>query len=99
MTERPDPLVIAVTIEDREDGGVRVYSRDLRGLHLAGSNAETVWEMIAPAITTLLERNHNLKVACVRPSKSPEEAFSELPNDVHMHVEHEKRFVIELEAA
>ncbi len=53
--------------------------------------------MIAPAITSLLERNHGVKVASVRPSKTPEEAFKALPHDVDMHIE--RQFVIELEAA
>lgn len=94
---RQDPIVVGVTIEERADGGIRVSSRDLRGLHLSGADRDHVWCMIAPAITSLLERNHGFKVASVRPSKTPEEAFQALPHVVDMHVE--RQFVIELEAA
>lgn len=94
---RQNPIVVGVTIEERSDGGIRVSSRDLRGLHLSGLDRDHVWCMIAPAITSLLERNHGVKVASVRPSKTPEEAFKALPHDVDMHIE--RQFVIELEAA
>lgn len=102
--ERLNPLVIAVTIEDREDGGVRVSSRELIGLHLAGRDREAVWNMIPSAIKVLLERNHGKKVESVRPSVTLEEAVKALPKDVHMHVVQkphveQKSFVIELVAA
>lgn len=94
---RQDPIVVGVTIEERTDGGIRVSSRDLRGLHLSGSDRDHVWCMIAPAITSLLELNHNVRVASVRPSKTPEEAFKCLPHDVDVHVE--RQFVVELKEA
>lgn len=94
---RSNLIVVGVTIEERSDGGIRVSSRDIRGLHLSGSDRDHVWCMIVPAITSLLERNHGFKVASVRPSKTPEEAFQNLPHVVDVHVE--RQFVVELAEA
>lgn len=47
--------VIGVTIEDREDGGIRVYSDDLPGLLLSGKNRVSVLADIEPAARAILE--------------------------------------------
>lgn len=94
-----DLLTIAVTLEEREDGGLRVSSRSLQGLHLAGADRERVWGMIPSAITTLLELNHGVRVQSVRPTKTLAEACAKLPGDVEVHVEPERVFVVELLAA
>ncbi|QIF81902.1 hypothetical protein [Brevundimonas sp. 'scallop'] len=91
---RSNPIVVGVTIEERNDGGIRVSSRDLRGLHLSGADRDHIWCMLPAAITSLLERNHGVKVVSVRASKTPEEAFQNLPHVVDMHVE--RQFVVEL---
>jgi hypothetical protein len=46
---------ITVYIEDREDGGVRVWSDDLPGLVLSGSNRIKVLADIEPAVKAILE--------------------------------------------
>ncbi len=94
-----DLLTVTVRLDPREDGGLRVSSTTLRGLHLAGADRDRVWDMIAPAITLLLERNHGVKVASVRPTRTLEEACAKLPGDLDLHVEAERVFVVELLAA
>lgn len=44
---------LRITIEDREDGGVRIYSDDMPGLILDGADRESVGACIIPAIDAL----------------------------------------------
>ena len=44
-------------VEPRDDGGVRVWSRTLLGLHLSGADAGEVYEMLPHAIKTLMVSN------------------------------------------
>jgi hypothetical protein len=46
--------VINVSIEDRDDGGVRVWSEDLPGLILSGANRTRVLADIEPAVRALM---------------------------------------------
>lgn len=48
-------MIVNVTIEDRADGGVRVYSDDLPGLILSGRERIKVIADIEPAARALLE--------------------------------------------
>jgi hypothetical protein len=87
--------VVTVTLQSREDGGLRVYSDDLPGLILSGSDRGHVVSKIAPAIQVLFERKGYRQVL-VRPAK----ALSELlhldgKRHVDMEVMHEL-FVVEL---
>jgi hypothetical protein len=46
--------IVNITIEDREDGGLRVYSKELPGLILSGATKAKVLSAIEPAVRTLL---------------------------------------------
>ncbi len=46
-----------IIIEDREDGGIRVYSDDLPGLVLSGKNRVAVMADIESAVRIILEHN------------------------------------------
>jgi len=48
-------MIINVTIEDRPDGGVSVYSGDLAGLVLSGRNRIAIIKAIEPAARAILE--------------------------------------------
>lgn len=48
-------MKIQITIESREDGGLRVYSDDLPGLILSGAQSEKVIEDISPALLVILK--------------------------------------------
>lgn len=89
-------LTITVTLEDREDGGVRVSSDDLYGLILSGADKQSVVESIAPAIKAILQRS-GFEDVNVRHSRSVAELVNgDNPQDVDMHVQH---FVVELKQA
>lgn len=48
-----DFSVVSVTMEDREDGGLFVYSEDLPGLILSGPDKDAICNCIAPAIEAI----------------------------------------------
>lgn len=50
---------IRVTIEDREDGSVRVTSYDLAGLVLSGKNRIGILAAIEPAARAILQHQGN----------------------------------------
>ena len=86
-----EAILVKVTLEDREDGGLRVSSQDMHGLILSGSDASVVMEMIAPAIAALWQHRYN-REASVTPATSYADMLDEVrPCDVDMHV---KTFVI-----
>src|SRR4051794_35235146 len=87
--------VVTVTLEDRGDGGLRVYSEVLPGLILSGPNRQTVCDTIVPAIQALFERK-GYKVAVYPDQPIPEVMKAPSPRTVDMHVHHEQ-FVVELE--
>ena len=90
--------VVTVTIEDREDAGLRVYSDDLPGLILSGSNKDAVFQNIAPAIRALFERKGLLDVT-VHATRSLDDVLkNSSPRAVDMHVQHEQ-FVVEMAEA
>jgi len=90
--------IVSVTLEDREDGGLRVYSDELPGLILSGSDRNLVGSRIAPAIQALFEYKgfSNVRVRPARPLNDVLQKVS--PRNMDMHVHHEQ-FVVELEAA
>ena len=55
-------LIVRVIFQDRGDGGLRVFSPDVRGLHLSGTDREAVLRDVVPAIKLLFEKNHGLHV-------------------------------------
>lgn len=48
-----EPRNITVTLEPREDGGLRVYSPDMPGLILSGFEGQKIKDGILPAVATL----------------------------------------------
>lgn len=87
--------VVNVTLEDREDGGLRVHSDDLPGLILSGSNRDDVWQAITPAITALLARSGVECIAVYSTKPLPEILEGSSPRDVDIHIVH-GQFVVEL---
>ena len=57
-------LVASITImyQPRGDGGLRVKSDDVPGLHLSGADPDEVWADIKPAIEMLFRDNHGIEV-------------------------------------
>lgn len=99
MSNTKCPAAVIVVFEECGDDQVRVHSKNLRGLHLAGSR-ETVWAMIPDAIKFIVEMNFGGNVRTVIPAKSVEETFANLPNDVEMHVDHDEQvFLVEMALA
>jgi hypothetical protein len=100
--ERPMPrqmMVVAVTIEDRNDGGLRVNSPTLPGLMLSGLNKQAICAAIAPAIQAILERK-GYKVTAVHPNRPIREVMREpSPRNLDMHVQQEQFVVEYLDAA
>jgi hypothetical protein len=91
--------IVTVTLEDRADGGLRVYSEDLPGLILSGPDRESVGEKIAPAIAALFEHKgfRGVIVRAAQPLSAVLQKAS--PRDVDLHVHHEQQFVVELPEA
>ena len=48
-----ETAIIRVVCEERGDGGVRVSSPDVPGLHLSGADREAVFADVGPAIQIL----------------------------------------------
>ena len=90
--------IVSVTFADREDGGLRVYSDDLPGLILSGSDRSDVIKKIVPSIRALFEHTAIGQVISVRAAQPLTEVFkSASPRDVDLHIQHQ--FVVELTAA
>ncbi len=88
--------VVTVTLEDREDGGLFVYSDDLPGLILSGRDKHAICECIAPAIEAILSHKGFQEIS-VRSTLSLSEALKlESPRKVDMHVQ---RFIVEFKLA
>lgn len=88
---------LTVTIEDREDGGLHVRSRDVPGLHLSGADKARVWSMVAPAVKALLEANRGVRAKAVF---LPEEVLDAPggPREIKLHVQREADLLVELAA-
>lgn len=91
--------IVTVTLEDREDGGLRVYSDDLPGLILSGSDRNSVGTKIAPAIQALFEHK-GFKGVIVRAAQPLSAVLQQAsPRDMDVHIHHEQQFVVELSEA
>ena len=57
-------LVATITImyQHRGDGGLRVKSPDVPGLHLSGADPNEVWADIKPAVEMLFRDNYGIEV-------------------------------------
>lgn len=94
----PSVTVVTATLRDREDGGLEVFSDDLPGLILSGSDRSKVAAAIVPAIGAIFRQNGFAK-ALVRPARPVSEVLkSQSPRDVNVQVQHEQ-FVVELPEA
>jgi len=98
---------VCVSLEDREDGGLRVFSDELPGLILSGHDKKAVLEKIAPAIAALLKAAKGWDV-CVRAAKPLSEILDgKNPQTLDMHVHksetgphiHTQVFVVEFRQA
>jgi len=91
--------IVTVTLADREDGGLRVYSDDLPGLILSGNTKQDVLAKTAPAIQALFEHKGIGRVISVRAAKPLSEVFkSASPRAMDLHIQHE-HFVVEVAEA
>ena len=89
--------VVCVTLEDRDDGGLLVYSDDLPGLILSGPDKHAVCGCIAPAIQALFEHKGLGPVSGVHSAKPLSEVLRlRSPRNVDMHVQ---QFVVEFKQA
>jgi hypothetical protein len=98
---------VCVSLEDREDGGLRVFSDELPGLILSGQDKMALMKKIAPAITALFKAAKGWDVR-VRPAKPLSEILDgKNPQTLDMHVHksesgmyiHTKVFVVEFQQA
>jgi len=87
--------VLTATLEDRAGGGLRVYSEDLPGLILSGSDKHTVLESIAPAIKAIFEHRGIHGVTVRHATPLAEVLKRESPRDMDMHIQHQQ-FVVEV---
>lgn len=86
-------FVIRVRLEDRPDGGLRVFSENLIGLVLSGPDRAVVCAQIVPAIKALF-RHAGFDAVTVRSARPISEVMKEgSPRDLDMQVE---EFVVEL---
>jgi len=67
--DRGEVTTVLVTLEDRTDGGLRVWSENLPGLILSGRDRARVVAAIAPAIKTLFEAARKGARVSVRPER------------------------------
>lgn len=58
-------MKVTITLEDREDGGLRVYSDDLPGLILSHSDRTKVGSDIVPAIDALIAHRRSAALAAL----------------------------------
>ncbi|MGV8839800.1 MAG: hypothetical protein ACWA6X_05795 [Bauldia sp.] len=94
---------VTVSLDDREDGGLNVYSDSLPGLILSGPDREQVASMIAPAIKTLFE-SHGIRVVLVEPERPVEAVLAGTGSwTIGVHVRgtehagktHERRYIVQ----
>ena len=103
---------VCVTLEDREDGGLRVSSTDLPGLILSGTDKQAVFNKIAPAITAIFKAAQGLdvKVSATKPIQEILDGQNPQTVDINVHKAEEsisrasshvrhKVFVVELPQA
>lgn len=83
---------ITVALEDREDGGLRVFSDDLPGLILSGPHRQKVIETIVPAMTAILEHLGFVDFQIHHTKPMTEIMDGENPQTVDMRVQ---QFVVE----
>ena len=102
--DMPREIVVTVTLEDRGDAGLRVWSEALPGLVLSGPDKHAICDAIAPSIQAIMEYQGHT-VLGVRSSKPLREVVRQpTPRRVDMHIDqlvqvHHEQFVVELRDA
>lgn len=79
---------IILHITDREDGGLRVLSDDVRGVFLGGSDRERVWSVVGPSLKALLFSNHDMHVLRIKGPMTAPEAGDVVVEVEYQPVEH-----------
>lgn len=51
-------MTVSLTIEKRDDGGLRIWSDDLPGLVLSGADPMEVWRDLGLSLKMLLRLHH-----------------------------------------
>jgi hypothetical protein len=91
-----DRTIVSVTLEDRDDHGLFVFSNDLPGLILSGADRETVCECIVPAIGAIFRHKGFADVHVSSVTPLSEILKLDSPRSVDLHVQH---FLVELKKA
>lgn len=85
--------VLTVTLLDREDGGLRVFSRDLPGLILSGPDRDAICNAIIPAMKAILTHK-GIEADDIRPAVAlPIVIQRPSPRDVDASVTHQEQHV------
>lgn len=89
--------VVTVTLEDRPgDDGLRVYSTDLPGLILSGSDRDAVCDAILPSIKAIFE-HRGISDLHIYPARPLSEVLDQDgKRDVAMHIQ---QFIVEMRRA
>lgn len=64
MKQEMSQLKVAIQVERRADGGVRVSSKDVPGLVLSGADMHKVLADVVPAIEVILSEQIGCEVSC-----------------------------------
>jgi hypothetical protein len=91
-----DRTIVTVTLEDKAEGGLFVYSDDLPGLILSGPDAQHICDCIIPAIEAIFRHKGfaDVHVHSEKPLRDVLKLAS--PRSVDMHVQ---RFIVEFKHA
>ncbi len=73
--------IICIVTEDRDDGGLRIHSPDVPGLHLSGANRDAVMRDVIPAIKHLFKANNGVDVEVSPIQPSLDELFRDVQTD------------------
>ena len=97
MTETTTELLrLTLSLQDREDGGLRISSVDVPGLHLSGADRARVWGLVPASLTGLLAANRGLRVVQVYLPAQEVALSGPSPRDVHVRA-NVKSVVVEIE--
>ena len=89
--------VVKVTLLDRSDGGLHVYSETLSELILSGPNKHAVCGCIEPAIKMIFA-DRGRTVTAITPSESIASVMKQ-PSPRNMDVQVEHQFLVEFQDA
>ena len=91
-----DRTIVTVTLEDRDDGGLFVFSNDLPGLILSGPDKNAICDCIIPAIQAIFEHKGFGEVHVHTETPISDALKLASPRNVDMHVQ---RFIVEFKKA